>query len=808
MKYYLLVDREEIDQAHALSASLADVQRQGHISVIDQRLAQHPMVMSASAANSTETSAKYQGCPEDFPTLDGTQQSSQPTAEESQQQKPSIAENPAAESGHQAKTSLAKKLAMSSRLSVRNGPMDLADFPSLSDVRPTKTRKGPPMSEADFPSLSSVSKAKLSKTSTASAWNTTDKGSIDQVRPSSHAGKSEDLLSKNSDDDFPSLTSVAADKNAPLSAIPSSHNSLASISRNFSNGTLSKMTDQVDTSSNPTNLSLGPELSRKSANSKEKKQKKNDSSILRNFLSDSLSRITDQVDTASNATSLSWGPELSRKSDNAKAKEPKKDDNFLHIKASKKSGKSSVREAWSGDSGRQTPSETSESVKQVAASCDISNKPTVLSVPAAPSETTTGENDEQTGDASTADSHGWTHVGSEKKTQAKLSKNNKTKLQTDGERGESKKVTKSKAKPAESSSQSKNGKDKSKKKQKISKAQKEPTAEKTSLKDAAKQSLESGAEKGDSDLPSKQVPSETSETFVGRVDSSHDGSVMSSEKRGVGDSTYRSSVLNIEGSELVVIAGTNPTVDITQSSGTTYVAAAVPVFSADDFPSLTVPQLAPLSSLPSLPPGFSGLPVSSSKPPPPGFSDPVVSCCAPPGLNSILSSAIVSDADNRASEVDSEISMSMYIPPQDMQQRSANLVGFIRNAVKDGSFAEFRELSGKFRAGSISAGEYHSGCCDIMDPIAFLSIFPELIALLPDLPKQNQLLKVHRNFLSKNQHAEKTRSWRTTTEDGLVSCVVCGQVLRDSDLHNHASEHGTFNVEYPSLPTTSLCPVR
>jgi len=728
-------------------------------------------MMSASAAPSTDTSVpstKYQGHLEDFPTLGGMQQSSRPTVEESQEAKSSIVENPDSESGPRVGISLAKKLAMSNRLTVRNGPMDLADFPSLSTVRPTKTRKGPPVSKDDFPSLSSSTNAKLSKTSKASVWNTTDKASTDQIRPSSHAEKSDNFPSKNGDNDFPSLSSVApaTDKNSSQSAASLPCSSLASISRNFSSGSLSKITDKSGTTSNP--------------------------------------------------PSLSWGPELSRKLDNPKEKEREVHDNFLHLKANKKSA---VREAWGSTDIKHTPSEVSYHVKPAATTSHVSNKSAISSatVLAAPSETTPYESDKHMGDSSVADSSGWMVAGGEKKIQSKPSKNNTAKPPSDKasfKQGESKKVTKSKTKLEDSSSQSKNGKDKSKKNQKTGKAQREKTGEETSLKDGTKQLSEpivvdskSGAKTGDNDIPSKHELREASEMLLA---GSNGDSVTSRKEHNVGDSGHGCAALSGEGIESTPVVDNSQTVDVAQSADTDDAATAMPLFNADDFPSLSIQELAP-SSLPSLPPGFSSLPVSSSKPPPPGFSNPVVSHCPLPGLNFSLSSAVVSDADNvhKASEVvDSDVSISTYIPPRDMQQRSASLVGLIKSAVRDGNFGEFSELCAKFRAGNITADEYHSGCCDILDPTAFQSIFPELIALLPDLPKQNELLKVHWDFLSKTQQTEKARSWRAATEDDLVSCRVCGQVLRHSDLHDHASEHDTFNAEYPTLPNTSLCSVR
>jgi len=756
--------REEIDQAHALSASLADVQRQGHISVINRQLAQHPMMKSeSSAAASSEPSAKYQGRPEDFPTLDGGSQSTLPAAKEPQP-KP-VDENHDVESGPPREMSLAKKLALASRLSVRNGPVDLADFPRLPDTKQTKTSKGPLMSGEDFPSLSSISQAKRSKTSTASVWNAGNKSSVAPVQTSTCADKSEDSRRKNCNDDFPSLASTASasDRTVSQPANLPSCDSLASISRNLSSGSLAKMSNHAE--------------------------------------------------TTSDRSSLSWGPELNRKSgDWQEKKEPK--DNFLHMKSHKSSCKSTRHEAWGVDSGRFAASELSSGVEQAVANSNVCDKSTVVSTKATvvPSKTATDENDEQTDDALMAGSTGWTKVGCENKTEFTplKKKNAKPSLgkASSAVQADSKKTTKSAGKAEDSSIKSKSDKEKVKKKPKVNKSQREPRATTTSSEDAEKQSVKSplvvDSQKSKlenaGDSSNKRDLSTATEKLGGVAG---DDSVQSSETQDATNGGYSITTVNGEATESVAVADTNPTVDATKSSD---VANPVPVFTADDFPSLSVHQLAPLS-LPPLPPGFSSLTALSSKPPPPGFANPEVAFCPPPGLK--YPSLHGEDVD-KTGAVDSEVKSLTFIPPQDMQQRMDSFVSFISTAVENGRFEEFQDLSAKFRAGYISADEYHSGCSDMMDPAAFLSIFPELITLLPDLPRQQELLKVHRDFLSKSEtrHGEKTRAWCSAPDDGLVSCMVCGQVLRHSDLRHHASEHATFNTEYPTLTNNSVCSVR
>ena len=72
----------------------------------------------------------------------------------------------------------------------------------------------------------------------------------------------------------------------------------------------------------------------------------------------------------------------------------------------------------------------------------------------------------------------------------------------------------------------------------------------------------------------------------------------------------------------------------------------------------------------------------------------------------------------------------------------------------------------------------------------FERIFPELLALLPDITKQRELLAAH-NRLTKNKKIE-----------GLESCSSCGQILRSQDLSSHMVSHQLEN-HFPALGKVS-----
>jgi len=102
-------------------------------------------------------------------------------------------------------------------------------------------------------------------------------------------------------------------------------------------------------------------------------------------------------------------------------------------------------------------------------------------------------------------------------------------------------------------------------------------------------------------------------------------------------------------------------------------------------------------------------------------------------------------------------------------------------------------VSSLFRGGTCDAQEYYTHCREVMGASAFESVFPELLVLLPDIAKQQELFKVH-----KKETGGKAK--------GLEMCTMCGQVLKNgSDFRTHMSSH-TLENHFPALGKSNTPP--
>lgn len=192
-------------------------------------------------------------------------------------------------------------------------------------------------------------------------------------------------------------------------------------------------------------------------------------------------------------------------------------------------------------------------------------------------------------------------------------------------------------------------------------------------------------------------------------------------------------------------------------------------FNNSDFPSL--------SSASSKPPGFTN--------PPPGFSSTV----PPPGFFVKLNNVKRLQNDNGLTFTNSSGESYSIIPdndcqnknypfitPPDFQMRNRNLVDKVNQVLEQELIDEFRFISGLFRQDLCNAEDYYERCHAVMGALIFESVFSELLVLLPDIKKQQELFKVHKKKVNgqiKN----------------LELCATCGQILRSADLQSHLSNH-------------------
>ncbi|XP_068605775.1 E3 ubiquitin-protein ligase ZNF598 [Brachionichthys hirsutus] len=220
------------------------------------------------------------------------------------------------------------------------------------------------------------------------------------------------------------------------------------------------------------------------------------------------------------------------------------------------------------------------------------------------------------------------------------------------------------------------------------------------------------------------------------------------------------------------------------------------------------------------PPGFkSPFPAkASSRPPPPpglGFS---AAPKPPPGFTGIPLNSNVVEPAPPAVDLPPEVSRNTYLVPDDFNKRNFELIRSIRRYLDDDEprFNEFKNYSAQFRQSVISAAQYHGSCKDLLGE-NFNRIFNELLALLPDTGKQQELLTAHKDSkaVAKQSGAgggkkNKKNVWQTPATDAHAAaeldcqvCPMCRQVLACKDFNSHKTLHIGQSDEFPSLQSIS-----
>jgi len=171
------------------------------------------------------------------------------------------------------------------------------------------------------------------------------------------------------------------------------------------------------------------------------------------------------------------------------------------------------------------------------------------------------------------------------------------------------------------------------------------------------------------------------------------------------------------------------------------------------------------------PPGFSKGP--------PGFQDQngqKSKSRTPPGFgNKVLS------------ENSKNLSSYKYTPPVDFQDRNVKLISTISSLIggKSLEFGMFKDISGQFRGGKLSSDSYFSQCRELVVNTKFNKFFPELLALLPDIKKQQELFFLY-------------QADNPTNVSGLAECSTCNQITLKGDKAGHAGTH-EMDSDFPQL---------
>lgn len=120
--------------------------------------------------------------------------------------------------------------------------------------------------------------------------------------------------------------------------------------------------------------------------------------------------------------------------------------------------------------------------------------------------------------------------------------------------------------------------------------------------------------------------------------------------------------------------------------------------------------------------------------------------------------------------------------------------------------------------GVISAAQYHRSCKDLLGD-GFNRIFNELLVLLPDTAKQQELLTAHGDGKAMEKQSgngggkknkNKKNAWQTPATVANVAaeldcqvCPTCRQVLAPKDFITHKTLHIRDSEEFPSLQSIS-----
>ncbi|XP_055321640.1 E3 ubiquitin-protein ligase ZNF598 [Sitodiplosis mosellana] len=137
-----------------------------------------------------------------------------------------------------------------------------------------------------------------------------------------------------------------------------------------------------------------------------------------------------------------------------------------------------------------------------------------------------------------------------------------------------------------------------------------------------------------------------------------------------------------------------------------------------------------------------------------------------------------------------------YMSPKNALQRNQILVSHFMKSLKAPAVDEFRNLSKLFRSGLCNASAYYEHCEAVLGD-RFESIFPELLALLPDINKQQEL---YQTYLEKHSQAKSNE-----LHNSIQVCDRCRQVLKRGDfpehlkLHNEIETDNKLNKNFPKL---------
>ena len=154
----------------------------------------------------------------------------------------------------------------------------------------------------------------------------------------------------------------------------------------------------------------------------------------------------------------------------------------------------------------------------------------------------------------------------------------------------------------------------------------------------------------------------------------------------------------------------------------------------------------------------------------------------------------------------SQTDKETFVPPTNFEERNLSLVREVSEILQDHvKFSAFKKVSNDFRRGETRGDEYYKKCIELFGRSNFGKIFGELITLLPNVKKQNELLTAHEKSVKMSQGVKNSNASSSSgmtgnngvwiinntsfIEQGLLVCPTCQQVLARKDGPEHMSLH-------------------
>ncbi|XP_022668539.1 E3 ubiquitin-protein ligase ZNF598-like [Varroa destructor] len=133
-----------------------------------------------------------------------------------------------------------------------------------------------------------------------------------------------------------------------------------------------------------------------------------------------------------------------------------------------------------------------------------------------------------------------------------------------------------------------------------------------------------------------------------------------------------------------------------------------------------------------------------------------------------------------------------FIQPPFYSKRNTEFMGMLK-LLLDGNpeqVFEYRILLGNFRSDVITAEEFVQHCLELFpDPAEFVKIFPDLVCLLPNINKQNQLVPIYDQLRIRFGGPCGSSKKGDKSPEPWVRCSECGQITTPEDIQPHLRAH-------------------